>query len=343
MNARALSLCLIAVAASGLCCKSRAAASAQAQPADGSAPLATMNGVTITAREVDAKVKAKVLELEQQIYQARRDALDELVSEKLIELEAKARGVSKEEYLRAELQSRITAPSDAEIAKVYEENKARFGGKTLAEMKPRIVEYLRNQAAQDRGTALRAELEAKHNVKVLMTAPRFEVSPPATAYAKGPAKAPVTIVEFSDYQCPYCQRAEKTVEGLLGKYGERVRFVLVDYPIEGHPGAFPASRAARCAGDQGKFWEYHQHLLTEPGAFTEEDFKGRAASLGLKGDEFGACFASGKHDPAINAGREQGNQLGVTATPTFFINGRMISGAREARAFETIIDEELAQ
>lgn len=341
MTTRAFSLGLMALAASALCCKARASATTSTPGPEQT--VATMDGVTIQASEVDAKVKGKILDLQQQIYQARRDALDQLVSERLIEIESKARGVSKEDFLRSELESKVQAPTEAEIGAVYEQNKARMGGQTLEQMRPRIIEYIKNQSIQARGSQLRAELEKKHNVRVTLTAPRFEVTPPQTAHSKGPANAPITLVEFSDYQCPYCQRAEQTVEGLLGKYGDKVRFVLVDYPIEGHPGAFPAARAARCAGDQGKFWEYHQHLLKQPGDYSEKDFKDRAASLGLKSDEFGSCLTSGKHDPAIRAGLQQAAALGVQATPTFFINGRMISGARDADAFETLIDEELAR
>ncbi len=348
MNTKALSVGLVVVAASVLSCKATTASSpadsaSRATSPAASRPVAQMDGFTISAAEVDAKVRGKLLELEQQIYQTRRDALDQILSEHLIEREAKARGMSKESFLRSELDNKVPPPTDAEINSVYEANKARMGGRSLEEMKPQVVEYLRGRALAARAGELRRELAKKNNVKLLLEAPRFDVKAPATAHARGPATAPVTMVEFSDYQCPFCQRAEQTVEGLLTKYGDKLRFVIVDYPIEGHPGAFPAAKAARCAGDQGKFWEYHRSLLQQPGNFSEKDFKDRAASLGLKGEDFASCLAGDRHDAAIKHGLEQAASLGVQATPTFFINGRMISGAREAEVFESLIEEELSR
>lgn len=352
MTTRTLSIGLVVLAASGLCCKARASSSTKTPSATSAAsqttpgtdkPLAEMDGQPILASEVDGRVRPKLLELEQEVYQTRRDALDQIVSEKLIEREAKSRGLTKEAFLRSEVEAKVQPATEAEIQSLYDQNKARMGGRSLGEMKPQIVAFLRSQQLQARGAELRRDLMKKNKVVYLLDAPRFDVKPPDSAPAKGPETAPVTVVEFSDYQCPYCQRAEATVDGLMKKYGDQLRLVLIDYPIEGHPGAFPAARAAHCAMEQGKYWEYHQNLLRQPGDYSEKDFTDRAATLGLKADAFGTCLTSGKHDATIKAGLEQAAALGVTATPTFFINGRMVSGAREPDVFESIIDEELAR
>jgi protein-disulfide isomerase len=169
------------------------------------------------------------------------------------------------------------------------------------------------------------------------------VAIPAGAPSLGPASAPVTIVEFSDYQCPYCRRAQNTVDELVAKYKDKVRLVHRDFPLDGHPRAFPAARAARCAGEQGRFWDYHRGLLVGTGDFSDQDFKSRAQALGLDGSKFDACLQSPRHDQEIRASVEDGTRIGVTGTPAFFINGRMLFGARPIEQFQEVIDSELSQ
>jgi protein-disulfide isomerase len=152
----------------------------------------------------------------------------------------------------------------------------------------------------------------------------------------------VTIVEFTDYQCPYCHRAQGVIDQVLSRYAGKVRFVHLDFPLDGHPGAVPAARAARCAGEQGQFWEYHRSLMTAPGTLDETDLKGRASALKLNAGAFGSCLSSSRHDDAIHAALRQGEELGVTGTPAYFVNGRMLSGARPVEAFTELIDAELA-
>jgi protein-disulfide isomerase len=152
----------------------------------------------------------------------------------------------------------------------------------------------------------------------------------------------VTVVEFTDYQCPYCHRAQGVIDQVLSRYAGRVRFVHLDFPLGGHPGAVPAARAARCAGEQGKFWEYHRGLMTAPGPLDAADLARRAADLRLDRSPFEACLSSGRHDEAIQASLRQGEELGVSGTPAYFVNGRMISGARPLESFTELIDAELA-
>jgi protein-disulfide isomerase len=168
------------------------------------------------------------------------------------------------------------------------------------------------------------------------------VSVPPTAPSEGPATAPVTIVSFADYQCPYCQRAEQTVAELLRRYPNKLRLVHRDFPLDFHPRARMAARASYCAGEQGRFWQYHRALLLEPGDYGDAELRARARALGLQEAPFAACLGSERFDAVIAAGIEDGRRLGVTATPTFFINGRMVSGARPVEYFAQVIDEELA-
>src|SRR5262249_7689366 len=159
----------------------------------------------------------------------------------------------------------------------------------------------------------------------------------------GEEKARVTVVEYLDYQWPYCKRAQSTVDELLKSYKGKIRFVHRDFPIQGHPRAFPAAQAARCAGEQGKFWDYHRGMLTSGLPLEDGDLRSLASGLGLKGDAFAQCLASGRFDTDIKASFQSGATLGVDSTPTFFINGRRLTGARPVAQFEEIIDEELAK
>src|SRR5262249_6614274 len=157
------------------------------------------------------------------------------------------------------------------------------------------------------------------------------------------ANAPVTIVEFSDFLCPFCRRAQPTLSAIEKRYGDKVRFAFRDYPLEQlHPGATRAAEAARCATDQGKFWPYHDRLFQKATA-SPDDLKTYAGEVGLDVAKFNECFASGKHAAAVQKDMHEGSRLGIGGTPAFFINGRMVSGAQPLEAFAQIIDDELAR
>jgi protein-disulfide isomerase len=323
-------------------------ASGTAARASESAPgadrvVAEWGDVRITEKELDEKAGQRLASLRQQEYEIRRQVLEELARERLVEKEAKARGISPSELARLEVDEKVPAPTSAEIQEVYERNKARLAGRTLEQVRPDIERALKDRARAQRAEAWKRELFANSGLKILLDPPRAEVSIPPGTPALGPESAPVTLIEFADYECPYCQRAQSTVEMLLQKNPGKVRLVHRDYPIEGHPRAFPASRAARCADEQGKFWEYHRRLL-EPGAdLSDQGLRAHATTLGLREDKFGSCLTSDRHDRAIHDSVAEGSALGVSATPTFFVNGRMVVGARPFEDFQQIIDEELAR
>jgi protein-disulfide isomerase len=241
------------------------------------------------------------------------------------------------------VEAKAKAVSQEQVKAFYEANRARLQGQPLEAIAPQIELYLRRQAFGERQLAFERELRDKAGVQILLKPTRTQVPVPASAHSLGPADAPVTIVEFTDYQCPFCQRAQETVEEVLRRYEGKVRFVYRDLPLDMHSRAFAASRAARCAGEQGKFWEFHRDLLERPADLSDADLQRRASQLDLKADAFASCVASDRHDAAIRESLADASRLGVSATPTFFINGRMLSGARPFEQFREIIDEELAQ
>jgi protein-disulfide isomerase len=170
---------------------------------------------------------------------------------------------------------------------------------------------------------------------------RFRV-PLSSAPIKGSDSAQVTIVEFSDFQCPFCSRVNPTLKQVEDKYGDKVRVVFRNFPLlQIHPNAAKAAEAASCAADQGKFWEMHDKLFANQQKLAVEDLKVHATDLGLKADVFNQCLDSGQKEAEWKKDMNEGTSYGLTGTPAFFINGRLISGAQPLEAFTAIIDEEL--
>jgi protein-disulfide isomerase len=227
------------------------------------------------------------------------------------------------------------------MEQVYEQNKARFPGKPKDEVMAEIRKALQDRARSERRADLQRRLRAKSKVEVALQAPRTDMPVPAAAPVLGPNDAPVTIVQFTDYQCPYCHRAQITIDAVMSRYAGKVQLVHRDFPLDGHAQAFPAARAARCAGEQGKFWDYYRSLMTSRGSMEDADLRARAMTLKLDPAAFATCLSSDRNDAAIRESVEAGTRAGVTGTPAYFINGRMITGARPFEAFQEIIEGEL--
>jgi protein-disulfide isomerase len=318
---------------------------AAAQTPRAQQPLAEVDGEAITADEIEKPIAAQLAKLQEQIYNLKRQRLDNAIRQKLLDKEAARRGLTVPKLLDAEVTSKVGLVSEEEVEKFYQANKARLGADETA-----AREQARNRLqSQKLGAAREAyvtSLRNKAKVSIHLTPPpvvRVEV-PTNGAPAKGPAKAPVTIVEFSDFHCPFCKRVLPTLDAITQRYGDRVRLVFRDYPLEQlHPGASKAHVAARCANDQGKFWAFHDLLFDKAPRSSDNDVKAYAQQLGMDVSAFERCLGSGKYEPAIQRDVQEGARLGVTGTPAFFINGRLLSGAQPLEAFTQVIDDELAR
>jgi protein-disulfide isomerase len=302
---------------------------------------AELQDAKVTVGELDERIKGQLRQLNQQQYDLRRQVLDQMLGELLLKREASDRKISVDELVRTEVDARVPAPTQAELEVFYARVKNQVNGQPLEAVRPRLEDFLRQRARERRLAEFRRELTKKQSAKVLLTPPRFELSIPASAPALGPAGAPITIVEYTDYQCPFCQRAQETVDVMLERYGSKVRLVHRDYPLDMHPHARPAAAAAHCAGDQGRFWEYRRSLLMQAGDLGDADLHSRAASLKLDTATFQACLASQRHDDEVQKSLVEGQALGVNGTPTFFINGRFVTGAPSVEAFADVIEDEL--
>jgi len=294
-----------------------------------------------TLEEIDRQAMAANAEAYNKLYEARRAMIDQIVSESLLDGEAKSRGITREALLEQEVTAKTAAVGDAEVQAFYEQNKPAMQGRTLEQVGPQIKAYLGQQRQQGATNALLQALRQKTDVKITLEPPRVEVRVDPSAPAKGPADAPVQIVEFSDFQCPYCSRAGATMARVVGQYGDKVRLVFRDFPLPFHDKAKPAAEAALCAHEQGQFWNYHDKLFGNQSALAPENLKQYAVDLGLDAGRFNACLDGGQFRATVEGNHRDGAALGVQGTPAFFVNGRFLNGAQPFEAFAAIIDEEL--
>jgi len=303
--------------------------------------VATVGDITITRADLEKSVKAQLIEVDNQRYEILEEGLNNLVSEKLLGLEAKAQNKSLEDFQKELMSAPVDEPTDAQVQKVYDENKEQLGGKSLDEVKGRIVEYLKNQSRAQKAQAMLAGLRAKHPTSIKLAPPVVEVSDGGRASRGGGPTAPILIVAFSDYECPFCKKGEEVIAEVMKTYGDKIRYVHRDYPLPFHKFARRAAEAARCAGDQGKFWEAHDVLFTT--TLSDESITTTVVALGVDKTKLEACLTEGKYKSMIDEDMAAGSEVGVSGTPAFFINGRMLSGAQPLDRFKAIIDAELAK
>jgi protein-disulfide isomerase len=310
-----------------------------------SEPLAEVDGVPVTAQEVDKAIGAPLAKLQEQIFNLKQQKLEELITATLLTREARKRGLSVPALLDAEVTSKVTLVTEQEVEAFYESNKTRVQGDPV-EARQQIRIHLQNQRIAAKKQEFFKLLRSKAKIAVHLKPPpvhRVEVSADGAPF-KGLAKAPVTMVKFEDFHCPFCKKAQPTVAQVLSKYGNKVRLVHRDFPIDSiHPAARKAHEAARCANEQGKFWQYHDVLYANAPKADAADLKSYATEVGLDVQAFEKCVASGKFRDVVQKDVEEGTRLGVTGTPSFFINGRLLSGAEPFERFATIIDEEISR
>jgi protein-disulfide isomerase len=300
--------------------------------------VATVGSHRITRQEMDAKVLQSVSPT--QLYDLRKNALDTLINDYLLDQAAKQAHLTPQQYLKSQVHS--TKITEADARKFYNDNKARFGTTTFDQIKQRLIPALQQREDSQQTEQVIANLRTGQNVKIALEAPRVAVA--STGHPSLGAKdAPITMVEFGDFQCPFCRASENAVKEVRAKYGDKVRLVYMDFPLGIHQHAMDAANAARCAGEQDKFWQYHDAMFADQSKLAPADLKASAAKLGLDAKKFDACLDKTKYQPQINQDMAEATKLGVTGTPTFFINGREITGAQPAQKFEEVIDDEMAK
>jgi protein-disulfide isomerase len=315
------------------------AAVAPGQEKGASPAVAIVAGKPIEAREVEDLVRAPLMDLRAREHQLRSQALDALITQTLLEKEAAARGLAPEALHKAEVEDKALV-TDADAGVLLQANKARFGATSEADALRQVKAGLGQQRQTERRAAFSRDLRKKYEVKVLLEPYRVPVDV-GNAPVRGNPGAPVTVVEFSDFQCPYCVRARPTVNRVRETYGDKVRWVFRHFPLDFHAQAEKAGEAAACAGEQGKFWEMHDLLWENSAQLQVADLKAHAATLGLDAASYGQCLDSGRHAGLVEADLRAGQGYGVSGTPAFFVNGRPLVGAQPFDAFAQVIDDEL--
>lgn len=305
--------------------------------------IAEVDGQSILTSDLQKYAGREISLQRENLYKLEKQKLEEYINAFLLTQEAKKRGVSVEALLDQEVNSKILPVGDDEINVFYKLNRTRIPV-DLDKVREQIRGYLHNQKIEAQKVLFFKSLRSEAKVVTYLKPPpvfRAELSVSGEPF-KGSEKARVTIVKFEDFQCPFCKQGQPTFHELLSRYNGKVRLVHKDFPLESlHPQARQAAEAARCAYEQGKFWEYHDKLYANSPKASADNLKSYAKEVGLNVDSFDRCFASGKYKAVVQQDLNEGTQLSLTGTPTFFINGREISGNQPLETFEAIIDEEL--
>ena len=345
LNTR-MARCGLVLLASLTCAILPGVASAQEQTATSPAPpLARLDGQPIGETQLPEAERVQLSRMMQQVYGVQMRALHEVIDHRLIEAEAKKKGVSEEELFKTEVTSKVPDPTDDQLKANYE-SRNDLNTQPFDDVKDKIRKQLKEAEIQRARTQFVAALwlQAVNDgrLEVLLATPSLDL-PIDPSRLRGDPKAPVTIVEFSDFSCPFCRKAEGILNEVMAKYPGKVKLSYRDFPLtELHPHAEVAAEASRCAGEQGKYWEYHDWLFANPDKQTHEALLAGAHALTLNDKEFTTCLDGGRFKAKIDQDIQLGSRMGVTSTPGFFVNGKFISGAQPATVFEKAIDKELA-
>ena len=319
--------------------------------AQSNSKVAEINGQVISQEELNQTAAAALRGLEtkrlqndaslaQEKQEIMTKALDELVADKLIEAEAKKQNVSPEKLMQNEVDSHVRAPSDAEADAFYEANKARIPIPKEQAM-PQVKEYLLQRNRDQSHDAYIARLKKEYGYKSYLEPLRVKIET-AGYPTLGPDNAAVTIVEFSDFECPFCGGLFPTLKEVEKNYAGKIRVVYRQFPLANiHPHAEKAAEAALCAFEQQHFWEFHDSMFGNQKELSIPDLKQRAVDLKLDTQKFNECIDSGREVATIQKDIQEGARVGVTGTPAMFINGRFLSGNQPYAAIKEMIEDEL--
>jgi protein-disulfide isomerase len=304
--------------------------------------VATVGDQTIYDTDLASSAEGQLQPLRTQEYDIKRKALDTLIEQKILENAAKAKGLTTDQLIQREVTAKVKEPSDDVILGFYLAQSGRINRPLDDALKAQVRESIKQtQTRQLRDEYIKG-LRDENKVVVLLSPPRVQVAHDPKRLLGNP-KAPVMIVEFSDYQCPYCHQIEPTVKRILAKYGDKVSFSYRDFPLSAiHQNAIIAAEASRCAEEQGKFWEYHDQLFASS-SLEKNSLIDYARNLKLDDKQFDSCLTAEKYKADIDKDEQEGRTAGVNGTPGFFINGVFLNGAKPESEFTTVIDDELGR
>jgi protein-disulfide isomerase len=316
--------------------------------------LAVIDGEALTEAEVRATAAGEFDAIEserlqfqattrQKEHEALEQALNGIIADRVLGAEADKLGLTIEALLAAQVDGNLPEPSQAEMDNIYQVNQQQLAGVSREVGMAQVRQFL---VERNYGVALEnfvASLRTEYAVEALLGPYRVDLDL-AGHPAMGPEDAPIILVEFSDFECPFCRRTQPVIAQLEETYGDQVRHVYRQFPLTDiHPRAQKAAEASLCAGDQDEFWPMHDAMFAEPIELEVASLKFKASSLGLDTDAFATCLDSGEYTDQVRDDLRAGMAAGVTGTPTIYINGRPVSGAQDISAYAAIIDDELAR
>ena len=303
---------------------------------------ARFGDTVITVAEVEAEAGGQLVGLYQQIFQVKDQQLRVMIFNQLVDQAAAAEGISRTEYLEREVVGKIPEPSDEQIQQVLNQYKSQLPPDE-AQARQQVVAFLKQQAGQQQELSFRTKLFEAAGVEIMLDPPRVKPVVEAHNPLRGPADAPVVLVEYTDYQCPYCDRAQPTIDAVRERYGDSVVHVFKNLPLPMHQQATLAAEAALCAADQGKFWELHDWLFKNKNNISHDTLVAQAEVLSLDVPVFTSCLDSRVHQQKVEADAKEAATFGIRGTPGFVINGRVLTGAQPVDAFIAVIDDELSR
>lgn len=320
-----------------------AAALAGDAPAGASRPLARIGDVVLTEDQLREELGAEIAHLEKRLYTLKKYWVDGKTREMLFDKAARDAGLSRTEWEAREIDRKTAPPDEARTRKLV--SQFTKPGVDSAEASKLAFEAVLKENREKRRDAVHQELAKKTRIEMLVEKPvtrRIEVAYGPQDPVHGNDKAPVTIVEFTDFQCPYCKRAIETLERVREAYPNEVKIVARQFPLPGHDRARPAAEAALCANEQGRYWEYRQRLFSDQKKLSDADLRQHAKDVGLDETKFAQCLSAGRYAEQVKKDLAEGQKYGVRGTPAFFVNGEFISGAQPFASFDEAIKTALA-
>ncbi len=298
--------------------------------------VAKVGGTYLNSADFEKKEAGDLLQARYTLYLSERKVLDKFIDDQLLDLQAKKEGLTVDQLLDKEVYKGIKDPTDDQMEVYYE---GLGSDQPFAAVKEQILDHVRDLRKTKARDAYISKLRVQNNIRILLAPPAADVDA-SDSNIRGLKDAPVTLVEFADFQCPYCAKMNPLLAELQKEYGDKLAVVFKDFPLPMHKDAEKAAEAARCAGDQGKYWEYHD-LLFSSHQTDITSLKSHAGELKLDQAKFDTCLDSGAEAAAVKKDLQEGQRLGLTATPSFFVNGHFFNGSVDAKTIHEIIGMEM--
>lgn len=304
--------------------------------------LASVDGTDITRQEVEEVSPDRFIQAKQELHDLTERALGQAIDQRIVRLEAEKEGLEEDSLIAREVTSKVTMPTEQQVDSMYNLYREQLNNAPIEQVEGQIKAFLAGQSRRVLMETYLAQLRSQYTVENYLEPTRVEVE--AIGPSKGPDDAPITLVEFSDFECPFCVRVLPTLDQVRENYGDQVRIVYRHFPLNSiHPNAQLTAEASMCADAQGKFWEMHDAIFEVRGKADADGLKAMAADLGMDTEAFDTCLDTREYRAQVDADLMAGRQAGVTGTPAIFINGRFLSGAQPYSVISRVIDDELTR